>query len=92
VAKSFCPVCGRESGDQAPGTAEAALCSTRCNAAFEALAALRRRESESEPLAARRQQEQAARAPHAPALSELLLRRWRAGDWTVDPDRVIAGL
>ena len=87
-----CPVCGQESGDRAPGNAEAGLCSARCGAAFAALTLLRQRESESEILAVRRQAEHAASEPHTPVLSELLLRRWRAGDWTVEPDRVIGRL
>ena len=81
MRKAYCPVCGRESpGPEASlaGTAEAALCSDRCAAAFETLALLRTRESTSEAVAGRRQEEWEARQSHSPVLSELLLQRWRA--------------
>src|SRR5690348_12927093 len=92
----FCPVCGDESPGRiagAPASAEvAALCSDRCAAAFEALALLRRRESESEALEDRRRREWALHQPPTRVLSELLLQRWRAGDWTVEPGRILSRL
>ena len=54
--------------------------------AWHALAVLRLRESVSVRLLARRRHESEAQQPHEPALSELLLRRWRSGDWTVAPE------
>ena len=95
MSKAYCPVCGNESlGGEASllGTAEAALCSDRCAAAFETLALLRTRESKSEAVAGRRQQEWKAHRSHSPVLSELLLQRWRAGDWAVEPGRVLSRL
>jgi hypothetical protein len=69
---------------------EDALCPGRCRVAWSALAALRRRESSSRRLAARRQSEYANHEPHLPTLSELLLMRWRAGDWSVVPEDLLA--
>ncbi len=59
---------------------------------WRALAALRGRESVNEVLARRRRLEFEAGQPLAPVLSELLLERWRAGDWTVMPQDLLAGL
>jgi hypothetical protein len=95
MRNSYCPVCGDESrsrSEGAPENAEAAVCSDRCAAAFEALALLRTRESESEALEDRRREEWTTRRPHTPVLSEVLLRRWRAGDWAVEPGRVLSRL
>ena len=95
ASKAFCPVCGDESVGRiegAPESAEAAVCSDRCAAAFEALALLRTRESESEALEGRRREEWTTRQPHTPVLSEVLLQRWRAGDWAVEPARVLSCL
>jgi hypothetical protein len=50
---------------------------------------LRLRESGSEQVAARRRDEYEAQRPHLMALSELLLLRWRAGDWGVDPAQLL---
>ena len=92
----YCPVCGGESPGRiagAPASAEeAALCSDRCAAAFEALALLRKRESQSEVLEDRRRQEWALHEPPTRVLSELLLQRWRAGDWAVEPGKVLSQL
>lgn len=91
MRKAYCPVCGNESpGVEASllGTAEAALCSDRCAAAFETLALLRRRESKSEAVAGRRRREWEARQSCSPVLSELLIQRWRAGDWALEPEKV----
>ena len=71
---------------------EAALCAGRCADAWQTLVALRHCESESEPLAARRRTESETQGARAPALSELLLGRWRAGDWTVTPEDLIGQL
>ena len=69
---------------------EAALCNGRCAVAWQALAFLRTSESASERVATRRRLEWEGRQTHAPVLSELLLRRWRAGDWTVAPEHLLA--
>ena len=66
-----------------------ALCPGRCTTGWEALAMLRRHESESEQLAARRREEYAAHLPRGSALSDLLLLRWRAGDWAVAPEQLL---
>ena len=91
----YCPVCGRESAGQVEvkrESVEAAVCSDRCGTAFAALALLRTRESENEVLEDRRREEWTARQPHTPVLSELLLQRWRAGDWAVEPAKVLSCL
>jgi hypothetical protein len=88
----YCPLCGQgrpEIAASALGNAEAALCPGRCSAAWQALAALRVRESTSDPVRIRRQSEYEAGQPHPPALSDLLLRRWRDGDWTVAPEQLL---
>ena len=95
MRSAYCPVCGGESAGRVEGgpeSAEAAVCSDRCAAAFEALALLRTRESESEALEGRRREEWVTRQPHTRVLSELLLQRWRAGDWAVEPGRVLGRL
>ena len=95
MRNAYCPVCGDESVGRTalrPESAEAALCSDRCAAAFEALALLRTRESESDVLTGRLRQEWETREPHTPVLSELLLQRWRAGDWAVEPVNVLSRL
>ena len=90
MRKAYCPLCGEENADGVgTTTAEGALCSDRCSAAFKALAMLRDRESESEALSVRRRHEIELSVPHAAALSELLLKRWRAGDWVVEPKSVL---
>jgi hypothetical protein len=66
-----------------------ALCPGRCSAGWEALTALRQRESLSERVAARRRDEYESQRPHEPALSELLLLRWREGDWGVAPEDLL---
>jgi hypothetical protein len=68
---------------------EDAVCPGRCDTAWRAIVALRLRESSSARIAARRQIESANRQPHLPALSEVLLLRWRAGDWAVAPEDVL---
>jgi hypothetical protein len=88
----FCPFCGQARPEIAAGAlsnAEAALCPGRCLAAWQALAALRLRESTSDLIRVRRRGEYEAGQPHAPALSDLLLRRWRDGDWTVTPEQLL---
>ena len=85
---AHCPLCGEERADQLlreVTSAEDALCPDPCAAAWRTLAALRRRESVNEVLASRRRLEYEAGQPFAPLFSELLLDRWRAGDWTVMP-------
>ena len=91
----YCPLCGEERADRllrGVTSAEDALCPDPCAAAWHTLAALRGRESVNELLATRRSLEYEAGQPHAPLLSELLLDRWRAGDWTVMPQDLLARL
>ena len=57
--------------------------------AWQALAALRQRESMSERLRDRRRCEYEAGLPHPALLSDLLLRRWRDGNWTVTPEQLL---
>jgi len=93
--RAFCPLCGQEQTDKLASevaTPDAALCAGRCAVAWRALVALRLCESASEEVAARRRSEWEARQPHASALSELLLRRWRGGDWTVAPEDLLGQL
>ena len=88
---AFCPVCGQEqTGKPASKVAspEDALCTGRCTAAWHVLIALRQCESTSARLADRRRTESETRLEHAPTLSQLLLGRWRAGDWAVLPEDV----
>ena len=92
---AHCPLCGEERADQLlrdVTSAEDALCPHPCAAAWRTLAALRRRESVNEVLASRRRLEYEAGQPFAPLFSELLLDRWRAGDWTVMPQDLLARL
>jgi hypothetical protein len=95
MRNSYCPVCGDESRGRTEGVPEnpeAAVCSDRCAEALVALALLRARESESEVLEDRRREEWSTQQPQTPVLSELLLQRWRAGDWAVEPGRVLSRL
>jgi len=66
-----------------------ALCPGRCATGWEALTMLRLRESESEQVAVRRREEYEGLRPRVSALSELLLLRWRAGDWAVAPEQLL---
>ena len=66
-----------------------ALCPGRCTTGWEALTILRLRESDNAQLAARRRDEYEGQLPRAPSLSELLLFRWRAGDWGVEPEQLL---
>jgi hypothetical protein len=91
----YCPLCGEERVDRLlreVTSAEDALCHDPCAAAWRTLAVLRGRESVNEVLAARRRLEYEAGQPLAPSLSELLLDHWRAGDWTVMPQDLLAQL
>lgn len=93
--RAFCPLCGQEQMDKPVsevGSPEAALCLDRCAVAWRVLAALRLSESASELIADRRRTEWGAQQSYTPALSELLLGRWRAGDWSVAPEDLIAQL
>lgn len=92
---AFCPLCGQEQIDKLAlkvRSPEAALCIGRCALAWQVLRALRACESENELVAARRRTEWETRESHAPTLSELLLGRWRAGDWTIAPEDLIGQL
>ena len=90
---AYCPLCGQARSEMLASAVrhvEDALCPGRCEAAWRALEALRLRESSSGRVAERRQDEYANQQPHPPALSELLLYRWRAGDWALTPEDVLA--
>ena len=92
---AFCPVCGGEQRDKPAsevGRPEDALCPGQCVAAWHVLLALRVCESTSELVADRRRVEWEAKTPPAPVLSELLLGRWRSGDWSVAPEDVSSRL
>ena len=92
---AFCPVCGQEQPDKLAsqvGSPEAALCAGRCAVAWEVLVGLRASESTSELIADRRRTESEERRAHAPVLSDLLLGRWRAGDWAIAPEDLIGQL
>lgn len=89
---AYCPLCGQPRADMLASEirrVEDALCSGRCDTAWHALEALRQRESSNARVVTRRRLEYESQQPHAPALSELLLLRWRAGDWTVAPERLL---
>jgi hypothetical protein len=93
--RAFCPLCGGEQQDKLASevaTAEAALCAGRCTVAWQVLTALRLSESGNEQVVARRREEWEAREPHAATLSEILLGRWRAGDWAVAPEDLLGQL
>jgi hypothetical protein len=89
---AYCPLCGQPRAEMLASDVrhvEDALCPGRCDTAWRALEALRSRESSSARIATRRRLEYESQQAHQPALSELLLLRWRAGDWTVSPERVL---
>jgi hypothetical protein len=93
--RAFCPLCGREQMDKPVsevGSPEAALCVGRCAVAWQVLTALRASESTSDQVAARRRAEWDARGANEPTLSEVLLARWRAGDWAVAPEDLLRRL
>jgi hypothetical protein len=56
------------------------VCGSQCVAALEAVYLLRQREIGSVRVAARRRAEYEQGVEHPPALSEIMLKRWRAGD------------
>jgi hypothetical protein len=89
---AYCPLCGEarvEIRATAVRDVEDALCPERCLIAWRALEALREQEATSEEVVARRRLEYENGQAHPPALSELLLDRWREGDWTVAPEQVL---
>jgi len=89
---AYCPLCGQSRAVMLASDVrrvEDALCPGRCDTAWRALVALRLRESSSTRVATRKRLEYESQQPHPPALSELLLMRWRAGDWTVAPEQVL---
>jgi hypothetical protein len=89
---AYCPLCGyARIGIPVSDvrSVEDALCPGRCAAAWHALAALRLRESADERVAERRRSEYENGRPHPSALSEILLLRWRSGDWTVAPEDLL---
>lgn len=94
-ANAYCPLCGAERLDRPLAEVakpEAGLCLGRCATAWQALAVLRTWESGNEALATRRQLQWKADQTQAASLSELLLERWRAGDWTVVPEDLLGQL
>ena len=95
LSHSYCPLCGKLNVDQlarAVRTAEDALCSERCLAAWQALKILRDLESKNEAVAIRRRLDLEEGRQHATALSELLFQKWHAGDWGLEPQDVLARL
>jgi hypothetical protein len=93
--RAFCPLCGREQADKPVSqvaSPEGALCADRCAVAWRVLDALRLCESGNERLTARRRLEWETSQPHSETLSELLLGRWRAGDWAVAPEDLLRQL
>ena len=92
---AYCPLCGAEQLDRPLAEVarpEGGLCLERCATAWQALAVLRTWESGNEALATRRQLQWEADQTQAASLSELLLERWRAGDWTVVPEDLLRQL
>ncbi len=89
---AYCPLCGQARVGlraNAVRDVEAALCPGRCLVAWQALEALREQEASSARVVARRRLEYESGQTHPRALSELLLGRWREGDWTVTPEQVL---
>jgi hypothetical protein len=89
---AFCPLCGYARTEIPVSDVrgvEDALCPGRCAVAWRALAALKQRESVDKRVAARRRTEYESGEPHPSALSDILLLRWRAGDWTVTPEDLL---
>jgi hypothetical protein len=89
---AYCPLCGQARAEiraTAVRDVQGALCPERCLVAWQALEALREQEANSERVVARRRLEYESGRTHPPALSELLLDRWRKGDWTVQPEQVL---
>jgi hypothetical protein len=90
--RAYCPLCGYAHTKMLVSDVrgvEDALCPGRCADAWHALAALRLRESVDERVSQRRRAEYASGEAHPSALSELLLARWRAGDWSVSPEDLL---
>jgi len=92
VAVAYCALCGTETDAQKARPREPAACGPQCAGALEAVDLLRQRESGSVRVGVRRRAEYEHGLEHAPALSEIMLKRWRAGDWTISPDRILAQL
>jgi hypothetical protein len=59
---------------------------------LDAVDLLRQCEINSVRVAARRRTEYEQGLEHPPALSEIMLKRWRAGDWTISPNQVLTQL
>jgi hypothetical protein len=57
-----------------------------------AVVLLREQESISIQVAVRRRAEYEHGLEHPPALSDIMLKRWRAGDWTISPNHVLTQL
>jgi hypothetical protein len=59
---------------------------------LEAVDLLRQREIESVEVVTRRRAEYEQGVEHPATLSDIMLKRWRAGDWTISPNRILAQL
>ena len=92
MAGVYCALCGAEMDVRERLARDGAACGSRCASALHAVASLRRREQDSVQVAVRRRAEYEHGVEHPPALSDILLTRWRAGDWTISPDHVLAQL
>ena len=92
MAAAYCALCGTETTSQGASALDRAACGSRCATALEAIVLLRKQESISAQVAVRRQAEYEQGLEHPPALSEIMLKRWRAGDWTISPDHVLQQL
>ena len=92
MAGAYCALCGTEIDVQEPLAGYGAACGSRCAAALQAVASLRQREQDSVQVAVRRRAEYEHGIEHPLPLSDILLTRWRAGDWTISPDHVLAQL
>jgi hypothetical protein len=77
---------------EAGAVAGAAGCSTRCSIALQVVVALRDLEDDSAGIRERRLAACAAGDEPTPVLSDLLLERWRRGNWTPAPEELRAAL
>jgi len=92
MGSAYCALCGTATDWQEARPRDPNSCGTQCSAALAAVDLLRKRETESVRVAARRRAENERGVEHSPALSEIMLKRWRAGDWTINPDRILVQL
>lgn len=95
LSHAYCPLCGKPNVGQPVRQmlgVEDALCSERCLAAWQVIAILRGLESKNTAVSTRRRLERDEGRLHAALLSELLVERWRAGDWGLEPRDVLVRL